>query len=437
MTTSEVQPYRIVGPDNPFYILQYDKRGATRSPETLKHVRAAIRSNDFTDVVIFAHGWNNDWADATARYDSFADGFLAQASDDPARRALLIGIFWPSALLVMPGEREPDVAGGAPQDNVDPDAAALDEVTAELDGAGAARARALFARDELDERETTELAKLLAPIYRGGVDELGEDGAPPTPKDLAGSWLAGPPLVTVPASEVADDDDWGTVTETDVAPQPAALWNKLKPRDAIRAASVWLMKDRAGRIGTAAVGPLIREALAKSDARVHLIGHSFGGKVMCSALCAEPVQRPVHSVLLLQPAVNHLCFAESVPGVGRPGGYRPALDRVERPIFSTYSAHDAPLTKFFHWALRRKGDLGEPQVAAWPEPPSDYAALGGFGPHGADADTQWVTLHKPEESYTLDPDKKIAAVDGTVGIRGHGAISVPETWWALRELMRV
>jgi hypothetical protein len=434
MGTSEVGPYRTVGHDNPFYVLQYDKGGRTRSPETLNLARTEMRSRDFTDVVVFSHGWSNDWEAATARYNSFADGFVGQRADDPTRRALLLGIFWPSTLLVMPGEREPDIAGGneAPQD---PDTVARDDVTEALGAAAATRVKELFARDELNNQETTELASLLVPIYRGGVEELGEDSPPPTAQELASSWLTGPPLVTLPASEDSESEDWGIVDDTGSGPQAAAFWDRFDPRNAVRAASVWLMKDRAGRVGTSAVGPLLREALDQTDARVHLVGHSFGGKVVLSALCAEPVKRPVHSVLLLQPAVNHLCFSESVPGLGKPGGYREALARVERPIFSTYSAHDAPLTRFFHWALRRSGDLGEPQVAAWPDPPSDYAALGGFGPHGADADTQWVKLQKPEEAYTLDPDKKIAAVDGTSGIHGHGAVSIPETWWALRELM--
>jgi hypothetical protein len=85
--------------------------------------------------------------------------------------------------------------------------------------------------------------------------------------------------------------------------------------------------------------------------------------------------------------------------------------------------------------LRRKGDLGEPRIAAWPEPPNVYAALGGFGPRGADNDTQWVTLQQPKIPYTIDPDKKLVAVDGTNGIGGHGKVSVPATWWALRELV--
>ena len=425
-------PYRTVGEGNPFYILQFDKRGATTAPETLEHARQALRTGGYSDVFVFCHGWNNDWEEATRRYNGFVDGFIGQAPDDPARRALLLGIFWPSALLVMPGEREPEMAAGGGV-SPDPDAEARAEVTGELDTAAAARVEELAGREELDEREATELARLLAPVYGAGVDELGAEAARPSPQELVESWRAGAPIVTMPEDE-EEDEDWGTADEAGRGPLAAGFLDKLNPRNIIRGASVWVMKDRAGRVGASAVGPLVRSAVAETDARVHLVGHSFGAKVVLSAICAEPLARPAHSVLLLQPAVNHLCFAESVPGRGRPGGYRPALERVERPIFSTYSAHDAPLTRFFHWALRRGSDLGEPQIAAWPDPPSDYAALGGYGPHGADPATQRVTLQRPSQPYSLDPGKPLVAVDGTTGIAGHSAISNPSTWWALREL---
>ncbi len=436
MTGTQREPYRTVGKGNPFWILQYDKKGATRSPETLERVHTALATGEFTDVVVFSHGWNNDWEAATRRYDGFIDGVVGQFPDDPRRRVLLVGIFWPSALLVLPGEQAPVFAAGGVPAN-DPDAAALENVADELSPPDAARLRELWSRSTVSPDETAELAALLAPTYRSEGPEVGENPNPPDGDTLAQSWLSAPPPVETqaPASTGDDDDDFGVVTAPSTAdPRPAGFWSALDPRNAIRGASVWLMKDRAGKVGTAAVGPLVREALSGSDAKVHLVGHSFGAKVVLSAVATAPVPRPVHSMLLLQPAVNHLCFAEA--GGGEPaGGYRVVLDRVEQRIFTTYSAHDAPLTKFFHWALRRDGDRREPLPAPWPEPPSIFAALGGFGPHGAAAETQWRTLQPLGRTYDLDADRKLVALDGTSAIAGHGAISVPATWWALREVM--
>jgi hypothetical protein len=101
-----------------------------------------------------------------------------------------------------------------------------------------------------------------------------------------------------------------------------------------------------------------------------LIGHSYGAKMVLSALracdCVE-----VDSVLLLQPAVSAYCFAPagSVPGSALAGGYEPTLTRSRQPILVTFSRHDFPLRTAFQLAARRRGDLGEADVAA-DEPPS-------------------------------------------------------------------
>jgi hypothetical protein len=397
-----VGPLHVIGRDNPMYVLPYDKRGGTTAPQTLEHARATLRSGGFTDVYLFSHGWNNDWATATERYRQFATGLAAQGADDPGRRALLLGVFWPSALLVAPWERAPAMAG----ELADP---AEEELAGELEPAAAARLRELSAAPLTDD-EAAELAGLLAPV-------------------------ADPAALTAAARAIADaaaapaGDDWGTVTGATAGPAAAGVLAKLDPRNLLRAASVWQMKDRAGRIGTTAVAPLLDDALAGTAARVHCVGHSFGAKVMLSALAArEPVRR-AHSLLLLQPAVNHLCFAPQ-------GGYRPVLGRTTRPVLTTYSANDIALTRFFHLAVRREDDRYEPRIAAWPEPPSDYAALGGYGPRAADELTQHAALQPAGAPYALDPAKPLAAVDATDGIAGHGAISNARTWWALRELSR-
>ena len=147
----------------------------------------------------------------------------------------------------------------------------------------------------------------------------------------------------------------------------------LDPLDGARMFTVWQMKDRAGAVGELGVAPLLTE-LSRSGARIHCVGHSYGAKVMLSAICAAELDRPVRSVLLLQPAISHLCFADVVPGVGRPGGYREALNHIELPVLSTFSSHDQPLTIFYQRALRRARC-----VAAEPASPAGRTAIRGTG----------------------------------------------------------
>jgi pimeloyl-ACP methyl ester carboxylesterase len=392
-----------------------------------------------TDVFLFSHGWNNDWTVATGRYESFITGFMAmrqqQAIPLPANyRPLLVGVFWPSAVLVRDDEGGPVIAAGGPAEvdaRVGEERAALREIAARLDADRVERFYDLSQRDTLTRDEALELARILQPIYAEGESELSTSA--PTPEQMVAAWAAMTPDVAPPA----DPDDFGTADAGAADPQAAGVFRTLANlgRNAIRGTTVWMMKDRAGTVGARGVGPLLVDVLARGNARVHLIGHSYGGKVVLSALCAPAsLPRRVHAVLLLQPAVSHLCFAESVPTKSVPGGYRAAIDRVDHAIFSTFSKHDIPLTQTFHLALVRPSDLGEMRIAAAGEPPTWFAALGGYGPRRAGE--KLIDMALPPHPYALDAGVKLYGLRGDDSIAGHGDISNPSTWWALHALVR-
>ena len=158
----------------------------------------------------------------------------------------------------------------------------------------------------------------------------------------------------------------------------------------------------------------------------------MGRKSCCRQLPSVATSRAIHFLLLLQPAVSHLCFADQVPGTTRSGGYRSVLERVTAPILSTFSANDFPLTKTFHIALRRAEDLGDAQIAS-DDPPSIYAALGGFGPRRAGE--QLVDIRDVKQAYDLGGEYPVIGLRGTRTISGHGDISNESTWWALYSLV--
>ncbi len=439
-------PYRTIrladGQDVPYYIVPFDKRGVCVGPQTRAHLVEAVRAGDYSDIFLFSHGWNNDWQTATARYEEFMQGFMKMRAEHglamPAGyRPLLVGLFWPSTALVF-GESEagPDIAAADPAAMDAEVAVVLDELamlSEDLDAAAAARLYELAQREALDAAEAEELAGLLTGLYAGPDDELGGEEQPQA-DELVAAWAEA--QAQAEPADLDDFDDFGTVDGgSGEGPQAAfigGLVRKLDPRPAIRLATVYRMKDRAGQVGAHGVGTLLRDLLAAGDARVHLVGHSYGGKVVLSATAIAPLPRPVESMLLLQPAVSHLCFADRVPGTDRPGGYRPVLARVAKPILSTFSRHDFPLTRTFHLAVRRKKDLGEAQIAA-AEPPSVYAALGGFGPRRCGE--KLINIKPVNDPYDLDVDAEIYGLNGDAAIGGHGDISNEATWWALYSLV--
>jgi hypothetical protein len=436
----------------PFYVVPFDADGACSGPRAAGD--AVADAAGATDVFLFSHGWNNDWAAATGRYYDFLHAYSAvraQRWEPPTRpyKPVLVGVFWPSEALVAPAGQAPDIAadtGLTPQQLADAAAerAALDALAQRLAPADRERFYALADRpDGLSDAEADELTALVAPILAGPPDELDGSGDPPTPKELRLVWeqlpsAAGGPVSTATGGLIDDGApaDPATTPETagllDTLKQKLGAVAKLDPRELVRAATVLLMKDRAGRVGGRGVADLLRRLVdASPDVRVHLIGHSYGCKVVLSALCAGSApSRPVDSVLLLEPALSALCFATNVDGSGRPGGYRAALERTRLPVLTTFSSHDVPLTKYFHLAVRRPSDLGEAVIAGTPLP-SKYAALGGFGPYGCDADTVVVQPTGPPESYPFGGPKRIVAVQGDTVISGHGAVTNPATAWML------
>jgi hypothetical protein len=431
-------PYRTVptpeGGSVPYYVIPFDKDGACEGPLTRDYLIAHLA--EVSDIFIFSHGWNNDWTAATERYEDFIKGFqqlraTRQLQLPDRYRPLLVGIFWPSQSLEwLESETGPGFAGTTP---VDQDPAANERLTMLRDAASSLppakreRFHALLQRNTLAEGEDKELAALLAVLLtRVADDEAGTASAPDADD-----------LLTAAASLEAPEPDYeaiGTAVPAGAGGQPeaanaiGAIGRVLDPRSLLKPFTVWQMKDRAGTVGANGVAPLLDAVLAQSDsaARVHLIGHSFGCKVVMTAACVMPAPaRPVESALLLQAAVSQYAFAANVPARNVAGGFVKALARVKRPIMATFSAHDGALTKGFHLAVRRHDDLGELQFAGTP---SHFGALGGFGPQ--DTAATIVPIKDPGEPYDFAHSEKLLGVDGSRTIGGHGKISNPSTWWA-------
>ncbi|MBL1079822.1 hypothetical protein JK358_36010 [Nocardia sp. 2] len=422
----------------PFYTLRFDADGRSTSPLTQQHLIDALRTGTFTDAFVFSHGWNNSWNEALGKYREFIAVFQKLVRDhhlelDREYRPVLVGIFWPSTAMELPWEKGPDIAGV--NDAIGEPGIALESAFAGLVEPGE---RAEFYRlaepATVDEADGRRLVGLLHGVFAGGDAELPGDDNRDT-DDVLSAWATlearladRPPLPASPG-------DFGRPLARPLGTAEAAgFLDKLNPRTLFRMLTVFQMKDRAGAVGVAGVGTLLREMLEATSAatRLHLTGHSYGARVLLNAVsrpAGGPLPRPVDSLLLLQPAVNHLCFSAANPE----GGYRRAVEFVRQPIMSTFSVHDFALHKTFHLALRRGKDLGEIGIAA-DEPPNEYAALGGYGPRGAVSFTE-VPIKDPGDPYPLD-GPEVLAINGSRTIRGHGDIASPSTAWALFTLVR-
>lgn len=419
-----------------YYLLRFDKDGQLASPRTEQVLKAGLEG--VSDVYLFSHGWNNTFADAAARYKGFIEGYMAQRASfglpfPEKYKPMLIGVIWPSTSFLMPWEEGPHIA--ADGDAQEKEMRTL--VGESLDpGADAELAALIDGRETLSPEEARRAAELVLAALRSDVDP--DDGSsPPKVAELLDAWAA---LDGRAAAKPSDPDDFRSVSAQPApggSPAAAGVLGLLDPRNLLRMGTVWTMKDRAGKVGAHGVGPLVRHVLDHTSARLHLVGHSFGARVVLSALAAGPQPtRQARSMLLLQPAINRWCFAGNVVDSGRAGGYHPILTRVELPVLTTFSRHDKPLHEAFHLAVRGNS-LGEPRIAAVGDT-FRFGALGGYGPEGLgpSADTQ-KAIAANRGRYDFGDGVRVVAVDGGVdldggpAIGGHGDISNSRTWWAL------
>ena len=139
-------------------------------------------------------------------------------------------------------------------------------------------------------------------------------------------------------------------TPTDNAqgiPNPfTTLWNG--GRELLRSMSYYEMKNRAGVIGRNGLGPMLGKlAAADPGIRIHLMGHSFGARLVAYSLSGLPpaatgAKSPVKTLYLIQGAFSHFAFANPVPDVlvSGPGALSAFTHNVNGPLLSTFTAAD-------------------------------------------------------------------------------------------------
>jgi hypothetical protein len=432
----KVGPYdHFVLPDGakaPLYILQFDAAGRSASPLTIDHLIAELGAREFTEIYFFSHGWNNTFSDAVGLYKQFFSEYLALRErrflpDRKDYRPLFIGTHWPSIALVLPWERGPQIASAAKSaDDDDEQARAM--IGLVLDESLADPFYKLTERESLAGEQAQELGGILRRFYSDVAD--GSASAPEIDQ-IVGAWHD----LAAASKDSAPDYDAppGTFADSSaVAPEAAgSIKEVLDPRNALRVTTVLIMKDRAGLVGSVGVANILTRILKASESPVRLIGHSYGCRVMLTAVSAPlGLPRKIDSMLLLQPAVNRYCFAVLTPDLGVRGGFAVVPERVNRPIISTFSRDDAPLRHLFHFAARRLKDLGELRAAA--SEPSIYAALGGYGAAGMIAgDYRELPLQDVGVPYPRFERLRVLGVDGSGKITGHGDIRNQYVSWAL------
>lgn len=408
----------------PYWEIQFDQAGRLGDDGGL---RGELPGAGLSELFVFCHGWNATQTSARDLSRAMITLLAAQAGTfAPTRAVGFVAVFWPS--LLFPDD-DPQTAPAAPSSGAALAAAlvpAMPDHAAALTRIGELLDAQPAGPEPLQECLTLTRGLITSPDL-GALEDTGERVALEQPAAATASLLAGM------STSIGTAEAW-----TDPL---TALWHGV--RDALRVASYFEMKMRAGVIGQAALGPLLdRLAPTGQGPRVHLLGHSFGARLISFALAGLPPDRvgpasPVKSLTLIQGAFSHFSFAAPLPiDSTRQGHLAIERVRVDGPLLATHSGADRALGLWYPGAslLSRVDDS---LTAADPLADLSYrwGAMGHDGYQQADA----IALElRPEghpypfskaQCYRLRSDDIIAA-DQSPFAGAHSDIRHPQITWA-------
>jgi hypothetical protein len=196
------------------------------------------------------------------------------------------------------------------------------------------------------------------------------------------------------------------------------------------------MKDRAGKVGVG-LGKFI-DSLSPSLKRIHLIGHSFGARVVSAAAQASTTSR-LQTMTLLQGAFSHNSFSHNFDDSPRPnpGFFRDVISkqRIQGPILVTYTPNDLAVGILYPAASRLSGTVS----GAFGDKNDKF---GGIGRNGAqkmkaeEVDAEVVRLLPVSSNYQWK-NGKIHNLESSDFIRdpnggdAHSAVRGKEVAWAI------
>ncbi|MFF0064446.1 serine-threonine protein kinase [Streptomyces sp. NPDC005279] len=352
MPDMSVEPYRDI---------TFDKDGDVDARQRDRLARLEV-----TDLVMFAHGWNNSPSVAAQLYSAFFAPFPGLLSASPGVRLGYAGVVWPS--MKFTDEPVPDFKPSVFGPSTEPglDEATQDALIELFPGHRATVERLARLLDEQPESETAfaefgVLARQLAEVPAGGLesgftDDLPQDEQGP-PAVLYEDALTMCRKFTLALEETGAMTEQSGVRSFSLGGGLKKVWKGAK--ELLRQTTYYAMKRRAGTVGELGLGPLLGQlARSSPDVRVHLVGHSQGARLVSFALRGLPDGvRNVKSLTLLQGAFSHYAFAPSLPHSPHSGGALRSMEhRVDGPVVACYSRHDSALGVIYPLASSLAGD---------------------------------------------------------------------------------
>ncbi|MEU0371023.1 serine-threonine protein kinase [Streptomyces sp. NPDC006283] len=317
---------------------------------------------DVTDLVVFAHGWNNSPAVARRLHSSFFAPFPKLLAGLPGVHVGYAGVLWPS--MRFPDEPFPDVerAEGAPASGPGLDVPTRDLLSCLFAGHGATVERLAWLLEEQPASraafaEFGMLTRQLTAVPPGGLEAPFAEDLPRDEQSPPAVLYEDTLTLCLRLAAALHREQGGPAGAAGTGGGPHTAWRGAK--ELLRQTTYYAMKRRAGTVGELGLGPLLgRLSRSAPGVRVHLVGHSHGARLAAFALRGLPEgARNVKSVTLLQASFSHYAFAGSLPHAPHRCGVLAGLQhRVDGPVVACHSRHDTALGVFYPLVSGLAGD---------------------------------------------------------------------------------
>lgn len=404
---------------------------------------------EFTDLFVMSHGWNNDKAEATSLYDDLCASVakvmgLGIVTGLDGRKFAVLRIFWPSKKFadadLIPGGGAASAVG----ENNDALIRLLEEMkhdpqrlggqeTSVVRSGSITSAQKLVPKLDTDESARHEFVLHLRSILdpaAAHADDGTEEFFTRDPKEIFEGFNES---VIAPA---ATGGDATSMAGTGGAAGLGDLLSGFKAaaRRIANFSTYFEMKQRAGTVGSTGVAQVLRRLRErKADLRLHLVGHSFGGRLVTAAAQALPAETPAVTMTLLQAAFSHNGLASQYDGK-HDGAFREVVSqaRISGPILVTHTKNDRAVGVAYPLASR----ISREQAAALGDKDDPYGGMGRNGAqHMRPAEAIDGNLNEVgiEYAFTIG---KVFNLNADDVIRDHGDVTGHRVAYALLHAVR-
>lgn len=426
----------------PYFEVQFDKQGKLVDKAQVDTAVKEVGRLGITDLIVFSHGWNNDLDEARDHSKRFAAVMRGAADRHLAgRKTAILGVLWPSKKFA---DKQLIPGGAAAGEGAD-QAALMAQLDA-LKGAFTARgadARLREAKKLVPKLASPKVQSEFLDLLRAAAkqpkaakpDDTPEEGSqtifdvtaeeafrnldrPITPRRRPAPGAGGAAVVAGTGGAAFNLGDLGRGV--------FAAGQRL-----LNFTTYYQMKERAGLVGRVGLHPVLQRLRRERPAmRLHLVGHSFGARLVSAASAAAPCgdDASTTTLTLLQGAFSHHGFAKDYQP-GKNGLFRQVVNPglVKGPVLVSHTDNDTAVGILYAIVSRLAGQ----QAAGIGDAKDLY---GGIGRNGAvkTPEAEFRTLGPTKAKYSFKRGK-VYNLQADAFIADHGDVHKPEVANALAQ----